>query len=1396
LDDAIINKGFIVLLPQNGSNHVAGTGTWAGNGYVELGVSGSGRTMGMIIGGGYNGGYDSSPFATVNPTYVSFSGDNLSTFFNPQSSTLQLGSQFGADPVNLVDGSFEISSTDLSIGQTEPRGFSFTRYYSSARRNSNPAGMAPGWLHSYYCTAQPISDPQAGLGTATVQQMAPMIVATYAAINLYNNVNLDPKNWAMTALIAKWGIDQLENNAVSVNLGKDTVQFTKQPDGSYTPQANSTMTLFQTNSIYWLQERHGRTFKFNTSGLLTNIVDQYGQMMKFSYNSNNFVTNIVDWKGRTLKFKYAGSTLTNVSDSTGRSVSYGYTGSDLTSCTDPEQKTYSYAYDTNHDIIATYDALNRLVVTNYYDGDGHIITQLTQGDTNKTWQVLASGYQTVEIDPAGDQRVFTYDSKSRLIAMQDGMSNITQTAYDGQDHVVQTISPLGETNQFIYDDNNNLTEVIDPLGFSNVFTFDSQNRLIASTDGDGHTSHFGYNAQFSLTGSTNGNGDYFTQVYNADGTLFTRTDSAGTTTYGYDSNGQLNNITYPNSLGSESFINNAFGDPTSHTDARGFITTFAYNNRRQLTNTIAPTNLTTSATFDANANVSTTTDGRGFVTSNSWSVTRHLLTTTMPTVPQGTPVTTSVYDTRDWLASIENPLGKFTYYTNDAAQRLISTADPLSRITKFGYDNDGHKTTITDAALDQTTQAWDARGNLARTVDAATNIIGKVYDGAGNLIYLTNRNGYVWQLQHDGANRLTNTISPLNRSSSVVYNNRGLLQSSTDPMTNTTTFGYDAQGRMTSKADLVGANNYSYDGNNNLTLLTNAGTGIKLSWGFDAYNHPTSFTNAAGYVIQYRYDANGNLTNLIYPGNRTLTYFYDSNNRLTNMTDWAGRQTTYTHDLAGRLTGITRPNNTLRSMNYDDDGELTNIIEQTISKFPISFYTLHYNPAGRTDWEFKGPLPHPFTPPTRSMTFDADNRLATFNGNNVTVDADGNLTYGPLTNNTFGTYTYDARNELTSAGGLSYGYDPAGNRTSLTNGSSVTTFVVNPQRSQILMRIRSGETNYYVYGAAGLEYEIDETATSTNTAFYHFDCRGSTVAITDGNGNPTDGFEYSAYGTLTYRFGTNDTPFCYNGQFGVQTDPNGLLYMRARYYNPYISRFLNPDPSSFAGGLNFYAFANGNPISLIDPFGLGATGENSTSTWVQLGNVLTSGDTWWGHLLYTGQLNPSDDVMEAAVDSAGDYVYDNGGVRGFYAGVGLNGKVPGPGSIAGQVGVTGTWTVDSGFGAEIDAGVGLQERGQNSLGAFTSQTVGVGGSYQFYSQNGGFQAPSFGSDGSVQAPAIYGGTANKVGGANFGIQNQNNAALGINYGLGYAGIIVNPSKVWGNFVDSFHVLTGTSTSSP
>jgi RHS repeat-associated protein len=83
---------------------------------------------------------------------------------------------------------------------------------------------------------------------------------------------------------------------------------------------------------------------------------------------------------------------------------------------------------------------------------------------------------------------------------------------------------------------------------------------------------------------------------------------------------------------------------------------------------------------------------------------------------------------------------------------------------------------------------------------------------------------------------------------------------------------------------------------------------------------------------------------------------------------------------------------------------------------------------------------------------------------------------------------------------------------------------------------------------------------------------------------------YGAYGEVVQKDAALTTSFLFNGQYGVQTDDNGLLYMRARYYSPLIKRFINQDSLlgsiDSSASLNRFAYANGDPASLIDPFGL------------------------------------------------------------------------------------------------------------------------------------------------------------------------------------------------------------------
>ncbi|KIV56419.1 hypothetical protein AM501_09695 [Aneurinibacillus migulanus] len=106
------------------------------------------------------------------------------------------------------------------------------------------------------------------------------------------------------------------------------------------------------------------------------------------------------------------------------------------------------------------------------------------------------------------------------------------------------------------------------------------------------------------------------------------------------------------------------------------------------------------------------------------------------------------------------------------------------------------------------------------------------------------------------------------------------------------------------------------------------------------------------------------------------------------------------------------------------------------------------------------------------------------------------------------------------------------------------------------------------------------------------------MALTDKNAQVTDTYTYGHYGEALGHQGETEQPFRYNGRDGVMTDANGLYYMRARYYNPEIKRFVNRDVVAGAiddaQTLNRYAYVNGNPISYVDPFGL----ERIKSTYV------------------------------------------------------------------------------------------------------------------------------------------------------------------------------------------------------
>jgi RHS repeat-associated protein len=1199
----VFTNGLTVLLPQE-RYYQLGPNSAQAYAWISVGFAQNLRFIETRVATTFFGGVAVYTNAQPDPVFISQLNSGRPDAF--RGAPVSVPQATGGDPVSMSDGAFRLNPIDLSLGSVEPLGITFTRHYSPTRRYVNQSGMTYGWTHNYCVNLRQVSAFEAGLGLTTPAQMAPMIAATTAAVELYGT-NAVPKNWLTTALIVKWAVDQLITNGVSVMLGDDTLQFVWQPNGQLAPPANCTMTLKLSSGYYLLLERNDRSFLFDSSFRLSQLQDRLTGHLDISYlsSTSSLPQTVTDWKNRTLQFSYNNGVLTNVTDSTGRSVSYGYSDNgygqlDLTSVTDLEGQTSRLVYDTNHQILKMSNAIPQLVVGNAYNSFGQVVTQYTAGDLNKQWQFFWSGYANTEQDPAGARRRFYLDDKHRFVGLQDALGNLWQTFYDGQDHPIATVSPLSETNCFIFDGRHNLTATLDALSFSNIFLFDTNDDLVGWVDELANTNCFGYNSQFQLTGATNAAGEWVTFSYQGlplGGLLTNITTAGGSIGLGYDLGGYMKQITYPGGLGSEGFLNNALGDVLSWTNGRSFVTSFQYNQRRQLTNAIFPTNITFQIGRDVVGNPQTLTDARGFSVTNAWSATRKLLMTVFPGTSQGVPIVGNGYDNRDWLAQTTNALGKLTQLGFDSAGRLTSFADPLHRTNWFGLDVDGQLLTATNAALEFVQQQLNARGEVTNWIDPASHAVGSATDAAGNLASLTNRNSARWQFSFDKANRATNIVSPLLHTNSITFDTRGLPYTLREPSGNTATNSYDAKARLTNITDQAGVRLFKWDADDN---LTNAVEGAaSLAWTWDAYDLVSTYQDADGNLIQYKWDANGNLTNLIYPGSRVVKFAYNALNLVTNVTDWLNGQTTIDYDLAGKPTKITRPNGTIRIINYDDAAQVTNIVEKAANNAPIAFFKLDWNNAGHIDWEFAMHSQRANPPPlTNSMFFDADNRLTNFNNIIVTNDLDGNMIWGPLTNNTFVNFSYNARNWLLNGDSVSYGYDPLGNRTSLTQGTNITRFVVDPNTalSQVLIRTKNGVTNYYIYGL-GLLYEITETAASTNRLYYHSDYRGSTIAITDQGGNVTDRAEYSAYGSVSYRSGTTDTPFWFNGRFGVQTDPNGLLYMRARYYNPNICRFINADPAGFDAGLNFYAFADGNPVSLVDPFGLGTGDADGGGYW-------------------------------------------------------------------------------------------------------------------------------------------------------------------------------------------------------
>lgn len=406
------------------------------------------------------------------------------------------------------------------------------------------------------------------------------------------------------------------------------------------------------------------------------------------------------------------------------------------------------------------------------------------------------------------------------------------------------------------------------------------------------------------------------------------------------------------------------------------------------------------------------------------------------------------------------------------------------------------------------------------------------------------------------------------------------------------------------------------------TLLHSASNATaQLTFGYDVMNRLIAATNAIcvsptssfEFPISYRRDAGGLVTNIVYAAGKAVSRAYDADGNLVNVKDWLGHEWTFTYNGAGQPTGGSSPGSFTHGFSYDGAGRLSGW-----SVSSIAARTIERDTAGiRTrDTVAVSTMPTPSTNRKAGNTFDAADKLisasVTYSTNAPVSETYGYDLNGSMTNIVSGTnlafaatytefgqissLTNSRTNELTN-----FFYDANGNRV-ITGDKLWITDHADPLKRPLMECSTNGVVlRYYLWGNGRLLGFIDSEGALT---IAHSDEQGSVVALTASNGAVLHTAHYGPHGEDWGTTGVNPVPFAWLGGHGVVaasrllpvsqfTAADRALYLtRHRLYSGTLKRFLSSDPLGLEGGLNLYAYGEGNPLSYIDPLGLcGVSGD-------------------------------------------------------------------------------------------------------------------------------------------------------------------------------------------------------------
>jgi YD repeat-containing protein len=753
-------------------------------------------------------------------------------------------------------------------------------------------------------------------------------------------------------------------------------------------------------------DRLGNTIDYDREGRIQSYANASGVRVSFAYDSASSA-RILDHHGATIyTVTMAGGLITKIEDLTGRSVSYQWTGQRLTQVTDVLGAAWKYEYDGNGQITRRTDPLGAQTTAHYSQSIkapepllslGKAGTVIDPSGASGTTQKLANIW--------GGGRVGRFDSK--------GCTTSAATQYLREQRVFQVTH-------------------IDCRGNTTVTVSDLQGNELNKT----------FNGQ--RTASTQWDGAYVQKS----------TDARGhTTTTSYDTNYQPLQITYPDGSVEKNTYEPIYGHKTSHTNQLGVITTWAYDSKGRVVESVQakgqPEQRTTRYQYDQWGQLTSTTRGAGdgkqadAITQTYTYDSAGNVTST--TDGQGNTTATS-YDRRGAPTSRTDALNRTTTFSIDAAGRLTQSTDPLGHSTQLRYDARGRRThTISPTGKTQVTR-YDSEGRAIETLapgqseGAGTRI---EYDTAGQPIKTTSPSGLVMQTSYDTQGRISKTTDPAGNVTSYEYGQDGTTQAgllvATQYPTYKETYQYDSQSRQTT-----------------VTQHLENGQTRTQSQTYDALGQRVASTDPAGNTTQYRYDALGRQIETIDSLNQSTKQSWDAQDQLIAVTDANGNTHRFDYDKAGRLIKEARPLGGAIEYSYDAAGQLTQRKDAGTNT-----RTYSYDPAGRMTLE-EHRLQGSTLDQRISRRYDNDGQLASYeqqdgtgkliSSASYTKDLQGRttqsaITYGKVTGS--GTIAFTLGQGFNADGQLASHTYPDGSQQSYAYDKGRLSQVTLPNQSQI-----------------------------------------------------------------------------------------------------------------------------------------------------------------------------------------------------------------------------------------------------------------------------------------------------------------------------------------------------------